>query len=194
MPESINIPSKTQVLYVIFTAEINPTTVERLTAVMVQAAKKHVEKVYLAFSTPGGQVQAGIALYNTLAAMPFELTLHNIGSVNSMGNVVFLAGTTRYATNNATFMFHGVGTDIKGPVRIDEQYARERLDGILADQKRLGQIIVGRSGLNDDEIAELFRAQRTCDSHWANDNGLIEDIREFKIPKGSTVVHLVFQR
>ena len=41
MAEITTIPNRTQVLYVIFTAEINPTTVERLTAVMVQAVKKH---------------------------------------------------------------------------------------------------------------------------------------------------------
>ena len=87
-----NIPTKASVLYVIFTAEINPTTVEKLTAVMVQAAKKLVKEVYLAISTPGGQVQAGITLYNTLSALPFDLTVHNIGNVDSIGNVVFLSG------------------------------------------------------------------------------------------------------
>ena len=90
-----NIPSNATTLYTMFTAEINPTTVEKLTAVMVQAAKKNVSRVYLALSTPGGQVQAGIALYNTLVAMPFKITVHNIGSVNSVGNVIFLAGEER---------------------------------------------------------------------------------------------------
>ena len=99
-PKQRPFPNRTQILYVIFTAEIHPPTVERLTAVMVQAAKKNVSRVYLALSTPGGQVQAGIALYNTLVAMPFKITVHNIGSVNSVGNVIFLAGEERYATSN----------------------------------------------------------------------------------------------
>ena len=73
MPDTLNIPNRAPTLYVIFTAEINPTTVERLTGVMVQAAKRNVEEVYLAMSTPGGQIQSGITLYNTLLAMPFPL-------------------------------------------------------------------------------------------------------------------------
>ena len=194
MSDALNIPNRTSTLYVIFTAEINPTTVERLTAIMVQAVKKRVGKVYLALSTPGGQVQTGIAMYNTLLSMPFKLTVHNIGSVDSIGNVIFLAGENRYATANATFMFHGVGFDVKGPIRIEEQYARDRLDSILSDQKRMGQIITSRSCVKNDEIAKLFRTQTTVVSTWAKDNGIIEDIRDFNIPLGSPVVSLVFQR
>ena len=194
MPDTGNGPNSSQTLYVVFTAEITPFTVEKLTAVMVQACEKGVSEVYLAMSTVGGQVQAGIALYNTLLAMPFDLTIHNISSVNSIGNVIFLAGSKRYATQNSTFLFHGVGFDVKGPIRIEEKFARERLDSLLADQKRMGQIITSRSEISEEVIAELFRAQTTVDAPWAKNNGVVEDIRDFTIPPGSSVVSLVFQR
>ena len=194
MLENPNIPNKAPILYVIFTAEVNPTTMERLSAVMVQAIEKHVAEVYLAIATPGGQVQAGIALYNTLRAMPFALTVHNIGSVNSMGNVIFLAGTTRYATAHSTFMFHGVGFEVQSPTRMDEKIVRERLDGLLADQSQMGKIITDRSSIVEDDVAEFFRTQRTVDALWAKDNGIIEDIRDFNIPPGNPVVSFVFQR
>ena len=139
-------------------------------------------------------MQSGVALYNTLVAMPFNLTMHNIGSVNSVGNVIFLAGESRYATSKATFMYHGVGFDVKGPMRIEEKFLTERLDSILADQSRMGKIITERSSISDPEIASLFRAQTTVDSSWAKDNGVIEDIRDFNISPGSPVVNLVFQR
>ena len=186
--------SQTKTLYVIFTAEIMPVTVERLTAVMVQAVKDGVGEAYLAFSTAGGQVQEGIVLYNTLLAMPFNLTVHNIGSVNSIGNVIFLAGARRYATGNATFMFHGVGFNVNSPTRIDEQFARDRLDSLLVDQKRMGQIITSRSKIDEVQIADLFRTQTTLDAPWAKDNGVIEDIKDFAIPPGCPIVSLVFQR
>ena len=194
MPGTPNIPNQAPILYVIFTADVTPTTVERLSAVMAQAVEKRVAAVYLAISTPGGQVQAGIALYNTLRAMPFALTVHNIGSVNSMGNVIFLAGTTRYAAAHSTFMFHGVGFDVKSPIRIDEKFVRERLDSLLADQSQMGKIITERSKIAEDDVAELFRTQRTVDALWAKDNGVIEDIRNLNIPFGSPVVSFVFER
>ena len=194
MSEDSNSSANGQIRYVIFTAEITPITVERLTATMVQAINDGVSEVYLAMSTVGGQVQAGIALYNTLLAVPFVLTIHNISSVNSIGNVIFLAGQKRYATANSTFMFHGVGFDVNAPTRIDERFARDRLDSLLADQKRMGQIITTRSDIGEDKIAELFRTQTTVDADWARNNGIIEDIRDFEIPPGSAVTPLVFQR
>lgn len=194
MPEDSNSSANGQIRYVIFTAEITPITVERLTATMAQAIDDRVSEVYLAMSTVGGQVQAGIALYNTLLAVPFALTIHNISSVNSIGNVIFLAGQKRYATANSTFMFHGVGFDVTAPTRIDERYVRDRLDSLLADQKRMGQIITTRSDIGEDKIAELFRTQTTVDADWARNNGIIEDIRDFKIPPGSAVISFVFQR
>ena len=187
-------PATVDPLYINFTAEINPTTVEQLVAVMSRATQQGVTKVHLAFSTPGGEVRAGIALYNLLRGMPFELSIHNISSVGSIGNVIFLAGDKRYATPGATFMFHGVGFDINGAVRIDEQYARDRLDNILADQNQMGQIITGRTTIENNKVAELFRTQKTVETDWAIENGVIEEVRELNIPSGSSVISLVFQR
>ena len=192
--ETLSIPSKAPLLYVVFTAEINPSTVERLTEVMIQAAKKNVAKVYLAFSTPGGEVRSGIALYNTLLGMPFDLTVHNLSSVNSVGNVVFLAGVNRYATPHSTFMFHGVGLDVNSRTRVEEQIARNWLDSILADQSRMGSIIAERSNLGSPEIAKLFSTQRTVDADWAMQNGIIQDIKDFSVPNGTPVLSLVFNR
>ena len=48
-------------------------------------------------STPGGTVMNGLNLYNVMRAMPFRLTTHNVGNVDSIGNAIFLAGEERYA-------------------------------------------------------------------------------------------------
>lgn len=192
--QQISIPNRASRVFVVFTAEISPVTVEGLLSLLVQVAKKNVGEVYLALSTPGGEVMSGITLYNALSGFPFKLVVHNIGSVNSIGNAVFLAGEERYAAPNSTFMFHGVGFDLQGPMRVEEQFLRDRLDSILADQTMMGQIIVRRSSIGDDEVASLFRTQKTKDANWAKENGLINEIRDFSIPEGSPIISLVFQR
>jgi ATP-dependent protease ClpP protease subunit len=55
-------------------------------------------------------VAQGINIYNVLCGMPFKLVTHNVGNVDSIGDVVFLAGETRYACAHSTFMFHGVAS------------------------------------------------------------------------------------
>ena len=134
----MEIPERCPLVYVSFSAEINPSTTESLIAVMANCANAQVKKVYLLLSTPGGSVMNGMNLYNVLKGMPFELTIHNVGNVDSIGNVVFLAGKERYSTSSATFMFHGVGFDIPPNKRLEEKDCRERLVGILSDQIRMG--------------------------------------------------------
>lgn len=153
-----------------------------------------VKNVYLMLSTPGGSVMHGMNLYNLLRAMPFKLTTHNVGNVDSIGNAVFLAGETRYACAHSTFMFHGVGFDVNAPMRLEEKFLQERLDAILADQKRIGSVIEERTKIEKDAIADLFREAKTKDAAFAVGCGIVDEVRDVKIPPGGPVYSLVFQR
>lgn len=132
----VNIPENTPIVYISFSAEINQNTTESLITVMADCANSKVQQVYLLLSTIGGSVMNGLNLYNVLRAMSFELITHNVGSVNSVGNMIFLAGKKRYAVANATFMFHGVGFTLSQGQRLEEKDIREKLTGILRDQKK----------------------------------------------------------
>lgn len=180
--------------YISFSAEIVPKTTESLIAVCGEQAKKGVETVYLMLSTPGGSVMHGLNLYNVLRAFPFKLITHNVGNVDSIGNAVFLAGTERYASPHSSFMFHGVGFNVKDGQRFEEKLLREKLDGIMKDQKRIGSIIGQHTNLNAKEIGKLFREARTKDADFALSVGIVHEIRDVNIPQGSPIISLVFQR
>lgn len=181
-------------VYVSFSAEIVPQTAETLITVMGEQANKKVDEVYLMLSTPGGNVREGLNLYNVLKAFPFKLITHNVGTVDSIGNAVFLAGDERYACPHSSFMFHGVGLTFKGEQRLEEKILREKLDSIMQDQKSIGSIISERTNLDEQQILELFREARTKDADFALGVGIIHEIRDLQIPSGSPVISLVFQR
>lgn len=187
-------PAPGQVVYVSFSAEVIPSTTEALIATMANCASQGVPEVYLMLSTPGGQVMNGLNLYNVLRAMPFKLTTHNVGNVDSIGNAVFLAGDRRYASPHSTFMFHGVGFDTPPGLRLEEKFLRERLDAIIADQKRIGSILEERTQLAKEEIGRLFLEATTKDAAYAAGVGIIDEIRDVNIPPGSPIMSLVFQR
>jgi ATP-dependent protease ClpP protease subunit len=180
--------------FVNFSAEINASTSEALIAMMSQLANQGVQDVTLMLTTVGGTVMHGMALYNVLRAMPFKLTTHNTGSVNSIGNAVFLAGDVRRACPHSTFMFHGVGFDLNGQVRLEEKLLRERLDGIVADQKQIGAVIEERTKLGPGEVGALFLEAQTKDAEYAVSTGIVDEISDIKIPAGSPVLSLVFNR
>jgi ATP-dependent Clp protease, protease subunit len=183
-----------QKIYVTFSAEINPSTTESLIALLSQQINMGIQEVYLLLSTPGGNVMNGLNLYNILRSFPIKLTTHNVGNVDSIGSAIFLAGQERYACPNSTFMFHNVGFDIPGQIRLEEKLLRERLQSVLADQNRIGSIIGERTRLKNRQIKNLFKEARTKDADYARSVGIVDDIRQAEIPPGAPIFSLVFQR
>ena len=151
-------PRVPETLYVTFNAEITPNTAEGLLALMANCVTQGVKTVYLAISTPGGDVMQGMTLYNVLRGMPFELITHNVGNVDSIGNAVFLAGSRRYASPHATFMFHGVGFSMANQtIRLEEKNVREMLENITSNHRRIGTVLEERTKIDKALIPELFR-------------------------------------
>jgi ATP-dependent protease ClpP protease subunit len=181
-------------VYVSFSSEVNPETSEALLAAMANCANKQVPKVHLLLSTPGGSVMNGLNLYNMLLGMPFELVTHNVGNVNSIGNAIFLAGKRRYACPHSTFMFHGVGFNVQQGARFEEKILRERLESLLADQKRIASIIAERTTLTAEQVEPLFLEAQTKDADFAVSAGIAHEIRDVQLPPGGPVQQLVFQR
>lgn len=90
--ESNKINQQQKICYVSFVADINPITTEVLLHNVFTLMGQGYNHLYFLFSTVGGNVDNGITLYNILRGLPIEITMHNSGSVNSIGNVIFLAG------------------------------------------------------------------------------------------------------
>ncbi len=187
-------PAVPPVVYISFSAEITPQTTESLIAVVGNCVNEGHKHAYIMISTPGGTVMNGINIYNVLRALPIEITMHNVGNVDSIGNVVFLAGQNRYACPHSTFMFHGVGFDTPGPIRLEQAMMEEKTLSILTEHKRIGTIMEEHTTLSAEQIAELFKGQRTEDSAYAVGCGIVSEIRDVNIPEGAPIVSLVFQR
>ncbi len=180
--------------YITVSAEIDVTTTEQIIATSsALVTQQHFNHLYFLISTPGGSVMNGINVYNVLRGLPAKLTFHNVGNVDSIGNAIFLAGDQRYACPHSTFMFHGIGFDIQKS-RIEQKNAKEMLDGILADQKRIVSIMVEHTNLSVAEAANLFKEARTKDATYAASKRIIFDVRDVNIPTGAAVFSLVFQR
>jgi ATP-dependent protease ClpP protease subunit len=178
--------------YINFHAQINLQTTQNLMAAISQKLMQGTDAFYFLFSTPGGAVMSGMTLYNFLRAIPAAITMHNVGNVDSIGNAIFVAAdaTNRFAAAHSTFMFHGVGVDIQN-ARLEEKNAREVVHSILADQKRIADILVDRTGFGAGQARKLFREARTKDAVQAKSSGLIADIRDAQIPAGADIISLV---
>lgn len=69
-----------------------------------------ISTLTLNISTSGGDVGAGIGLYNFLVGMPFRVDTHNFGLCDSIGVNVFLAGQDRTYSRVSRFGLHAAKT------------------------------------------------------------------------------------
>jgi len=136
----------------------------------------------------------GITIYNVLRGLPIKLTTHNVGNVDSIGTVIYLAGEERYACPQTTFMLHGVALTTTTPTQFYERNLKERLASVQADQERIKAIYCDRAGI-DPEVAErFFLGESTINAADAVKSGIAHDIKSVSIPAGSPVLQLVFNR
>ena len=112
------------------------------------------DRIYFLFASSGGQVDAGIALYNFLRALPVKLAFHNIGAVDSIANVVFSAGEERFATAHATFLLHGVTWNL------NSAFDREALGQVnslaIQAENKIAKILSERTNLTETRCAHTL--------------------------------------
>ena len=179
-------------IYVNFSAEINPHTSESLMNFLANQINTGEKEFYILLSSIGGNVKDGVTLYNYIKSLPAKVIMHNIGLVNSVANVIFLAGKERYAVAHSSFLFHGVGFDIPQPTRLEEKELKEKMKIIEKDQALISEIIAEETKLTMDEIKKLFLEAQTKTPEEAKKIGLIQDIKEVKIPEGAKIFSFIF--
>jgi len=94
--------------------------------------KTQVEPIRLIINSFGGEIYSGLALVDTIdnSSIPVYTICH--GSAMSMALIIYAAGHQRYASKNATFMYHEAAYPIEGKVVHHKQELKEveRIDKI----------------------------------------------------------------
>ena len=101
--------SNGKTFYLNFFDHIDPKKTSHLMAVCTEILGKHLpDELYFLFASTGGHVNSGIVLNNFLRSLPVKVTIHNMGVKDSIANIVFTAGATRFAAPHSRFLFHSV--------------------------------------------------------------------------------------
>lgn len=64
--------------------------------------------IWLNISSPGGDIDVAIELYNFLKQLDCRVITNNISVVNSAAIILYLAGSERYCDYTSTFYVHSV--------------------------------------------------------------------------------------
>jgi len=161
-----------------FFAPVIDITINALMQAVDQKLSKGQRNFIILISSPGGSVFHGLSVYNYLKGLPAEISTHNFGSVDSIGVVIFCAGSRRYSVPHARFLLHGVSTQFPQGAALEEQQLEERLKSLRIDTENIAGVIAANCGKSEDEVHQAMLERTTLNPEQALDWGLVHEIKE----------------
>src|SRR5690606_27552247 len=131
----------------------------------------------------------GVAFYNFLKLLPQKITMHNIGNVNSIANIIFMAGEERYAAPHSYFLFHGGNWNYTN-ASLTLEVMKENCSILEQNQETMKNIITENSSLSTDQVEALFLKGEAQDVNFAKENKIIDDIKDFKLPDNAIIINI----
>jgi ATP-dependent Clp endopeptidase proteolytic subunit ClpP len=168
--------------YIRFMAPVIPQTTDKLLQIVDEKIKEKVERIHLMISSPGGSVFHGLSLYNFLRGAPVEVYTYNFGSVDSIGIVLFCAGSKRFSVPHARFLIHGVRFNFNAPASFDEKQIEEHLKSIKIDQQNIARVIADTTQKLVHKVEEDMNNRITLNPNEAKDYGLVHEIKSSLFP------------
>lgn len=131
-----------------------------------------VSQINLRIHSPGGDVFAGMAIYNTLKAHSAVIHVYIDGLAASMASVIAMAGDTVYMPSNAMMMIHKPWGMQGGDADEMRRYA-ELLDKV---ETTLVQAYAAKTGKTPEEIHALLKAETWMDGGEAVAAGFADQL------------------
>ncbi len=132
--------------------------------------------VHLYINSPGGAVNAGLAIYDTMQFIKPDVSTVCIGQAASMGALILAGGAKgkRFALPHARMMVHQPMGGFQGQATDIDIHARE----ILRVRERLNQILVKHTGRTLEQIRDDTDRDYFMEGAEAVKYGLIDNVIE----------------
>jgi len=177
-----------------FFAPVIDVTVNALMNAIDQKMKQGISDFIILISSPGGSVIHGLSAYNYLKGLPATITTHNFGSVDSIGVVLYCAGSKRLSVPQARFLLHGVNAQFAQKQSLEEKQLEERLKGLRIDIENIAKVIAANTGKSVEDVTNAMLERTTLNPEEAQSWGLVHEIKSQLFEAGSEVVSIQFQQ
>ncbi|HWL70421.1 MAG TPA: head maturation protease, ClpP-related [Geminicoccus sp.] len=131
-----------------------------------------LDKITVGINSYGGEVFDGLAIYNFLNRQKGEVVIRVDGLAASIASVIAMAGDEIIMPENAMMMIHDPSGLVWG--RADDM--REMADVLDKMKGSLISAYRDKSGMEDEEIAQLMRNETWLDAADAKKRGLADTI------------------
>ena len=136
--------------------------------------KQHAGDLTVVINSPGGDVFAGLAIYNALVNHNGNVTVRVDGLAASIASVIAMAGDKIIMSPGSMIMIHRPSVYAAGTVD-DMEKAK---DVLLKIEEGITPIYARRTGLSDEKITELLEAETWMLADKAVELGFADEVSE----------------
>ena len=160
--------------------EINAdSAMQFIKALMLLIFENSIEPIDVLINSPGGEINAGLAMYDAMRTCGVKIRTICVGRGFSMGAVLFAAGTGgRYMLPNSELMIHEplISNRIGG----SSTSVKSISDSLLETKKKMDRLLSECTGRSEEEIEEATSYDHYFTAEESIDFGLADGIIEFK--------------
>ena len=162
---------------VFLVGSVNDSVATLITAQFLFLESENPKKeIYFYINSPGGLVNAGLGVYDTMQYIKSPVSTLCIGQASSMGSFLLAAGENgkRFSLPNSRIMVHQPSAGFQGQATDIEIHANE----IMLLKKRLNEIYSKHTGRNVEEIKNALERDKFMTPQEAKEFGLIDKVVE----------------
>ena len=159
---------------------INDNVATLITAQLLFLESENPKKeIFFYINSPGGLVNAGFGVYDTMQYIKPSVSTLCIGQASSMGSFLLAAGENgkRFSLPNSRIMVHQPSAGFQGQATDIEIHANE----IMLLKKRLNEIYSKHTGRTVEEIKNALERDKFMTPQEAKEFGLIDKVVEKRV-------------
>ncbi len=156
-------------------SEINDTVASLVIGQLFYLQSEDPEKdIEIYINSPGGEVPAGLAIYDTMQLIKPDIKTYCVGKSVSMGAILLAAGTKgkRAALPNSRVMIHQPLGGTYGAVSDVDIFTRE----LLRTRDRINEILAYHTGQNVETIKRDTERDRWMTADEAKEYGIVDEV------------------
>ena len=165
---------------VFLVGSINDSVATLVTAQLLFLESENPKKeIYFYITSPGGLVNSGLGVYDTMQYIKSPVSTLCIGQASSMGSFLLAAGEKgkRFSLPNSRIMVHQPSAGFQGQATDIEIHANE----IMSLKKKLNEIYSKHTGRTVEEIKNALERDKFMTPQEAKEFGLIDKVVEKRI-------------
>lgn len=163
-------------------SEINDTVASLVIGQLFYLQSEDPEKkIEIYINSPGGEVPAGLAIYDTMQIIKPDVHTFCVGKSVSMAAVLLAAGAKgkRFSLPNSRVMIHQPLGGTFGQVSEVEIFTRE----LLRTRDRINEIMAYHTGQDVETIKRDTERDRWMSAEEAKEYGLVDEVLTMPEPK-----------